>query len=337
MKSRFFRLPMACLLFAAACGADLAEDGSSEPADSAPIAAQVTPHGHAAGAASPAVGQGALAPADAIAWTTDEFEVAPGKERYLCFAKTVDEDVVVGGYSTEGQPFVHHLIFSKTRSPQKVGFEDCPEAFRSSWDPVFITGAGAAKLDFPTDAGHKYVKGTQLIVQMHLLNTSEEPVKGRVNINLHRSAAKNPRPVMSYYFGSAAVKLPPKQTSQVTGNCKVGQGAEIIAAFPHMHMLGTSMTFEVGRSEDTMKTVFKRDPFSFDNQTIEPLKLTLQPGDITRVTCKYNNTLNQEVGYGESTNNEMCYLIAFALDRGGACLAALPPLGTLIDIFLGKK
>lgn len=305
------------LLMAAACGFDV-EDEAAEPGFN-PLQAQV-----AAG----------VTPAP-IAWTTEEFELPANKEAYLCYSKTLEEDTVVGGYSTEGAPYVHHLIFSRVRGPQKPGFEACPEAFRSSWDPVFITGAGAAKLDFPEGSGHKIPKGTQLIVQMHLLNTEDEPVKGKLTINLHRSTAQNPRPVNSFYFGSAAVKLPPKQTSQIVATCKVGQRAEVIAAFPHMHLLGTSMTFEVGRSEDTMKTVFKRDPFVFDNQSIEPMKLTLEPGDITRLTCKYNNVLDKEVGYGESTNNEMCYLIAFSLDRGGACLAALPPLGTLIDIFLG--
>jgi hypothetical protein len=102
----------------------------------------------------------------------------------------------------------------------------------------------------------------------------------------------------------------------------------IIAAFPHMHMLGTAMTFETGKSEAELKEVFKRDPFSFDNQAIDPLVLKLAPGDVTRTTCTFKNTHNQVVKYGESSLSEMCYFIAFAVDREAqsACLSSLPPL-----------
>lgn len=328
MKKTSFVLPVACLLFAAACGVDGADDLSPETADTTTLAQATPAHGHpdAGAQAKPARG---FAPTDStFTWSTEEFEVAPGKDRYLCFSKKLEEDMVIDGYETAGAPFVHHLIFSRSRGGDKLGFEDCPEAFRMSWDPVFITGAGAATLEFPTGAGHKLPKGTQMTVQMHLLNTGDDPVKGKLDIKMRRSAEANPRPVNSYIFGTAAVNLPPKQTSKVVGTCRVREPVKLIAAFPHMHMLGTKMTFEVGQSEATMKEVFKREPFTFDNQSIEPLMFDLKPGDITRVTCTYNNTLDQVVKYGESTFDEMCYLVGFAVDRAfqSACLEVIPPL-----------
>jgi hypothetical protein len=320
-----------CLLFAAACGVDGTDDRSSNAEQNELEQAATAPtHGHPdpATPASPAAPTSGASFADAFSWSTEEFEVAPGKDRYLCYSKKLEEDLVIDGYETPGASFVHHLIFSRSRGGDKLGFEDCPEAFRMGWDPVFITGAGPATLEFPTGAGHKLPKGTQLTVQMHLLNTGDEPVKGKLNIKMRRTAVTNPRPVNSYIFGTAAVKLPPKQVSKVVGTCRVREAIKLIAAFPHMHMLGTKMTFEVGQSEATMKEVFKRDPFTFDNQSIERLMFDLKPGDITRVTCTYNNTLSQEVKYGESTLNEMCYLIGFAVDRAfqSACLEVIPPL-----------
>ena len=334
MRTSSFVLPAAWLLVASACDP---MNAASAPSESLPrsAAAGTLDGAHPSSTHGPsrnAAAEAGYPASESFGWRTDTFEVEAGTERYLCFSKTLEEDLVIDGYSTEGKPFLHHLIFARVnpRAPEPEGFAECDTAFRSSWDPVFISGAGKAKLAFPSDAGHKFAKGTQLMVQMHLLNTGEEKVKGSVDINMHRSAHKDPRPVSSYVFGTADVRLPAKQQTTLTGECKARERVQLIAGFPHMHLLGTSMTFEAGSSADSLKQVFKRDPYFFDNQTIEPVDVTLAPGDLTRVTCKYNNTLSQDVTYGESTNDEMCYFIGFAIDRASTsgCLGSAPPAGT---------
>ena len=268
------------------------------------------------------------ADADVFEWSTDEFTLEAGQERYLCFASTLAEDLVINGYHTDVEPFVHHLIFSRTRTPEPEGFAECDIAFRNGWDPVFISGAGDTTLEFPDDAGHDLPTGTQLVVQMHLLNVTEAPVQGSVTINMRRSAIENPRPVSTFIFGTAAVELPPSQSSEVVGTCPMWQSVHLIAGFPHMHLLGTSLRFEVGSSEGAMREVFKRDPFDFDNQRIDKLDVEVAAGDISRVTCTFDNTMDQTVSYGESTRNEMCYFIGFAVDlpSQSACLEVIPPL-----------
>jgi hypothetical protein len=109
------------------------------------------------------------------------------------------------------------------------------------------------------------------------------------------------------------------------GTCAVRQDTQLIAGFPHMHLLGTSLRFEVGKSADELKEVFKRDPYDFDNQTIEKLDVKLGAGDVARVRCSYDNPHDQTISYGESTLNEMCYFIGFAIDSRGGCLEVLPP------------
>jgi hypothetical protein len=248
---------------------------------------------------------------------TEKFTLEPGQEQYLCYATTLEEDLVIGGYSSDAQPFVHHLVFVKPLAPEPDGFAECDTLFRMTWEPLYITGAGSAKLEFPADAGHKLTKGTQLLVQMHLLNVNNEAVDGTVEIDMHRSTAKNPRPVGAYALGTSSLSLPPNQESEALGTCELKERVELIAAFPHMHLLGTKMTVDVGASADDMERVFTRDPYDFDDQSIEPLKLTLEPGDLARVTCGYNNTRSEVIGFGESTNTEMCFFIGFALDREG--------------------
>jgi hypothetical protein len=58
------------------------------------------------------------------------------------------------------------------------------------------------------------------------------------------------------------------------------------------------------------------------------LDVKLSASDMTRVSCKYNNPHDQTISYAESTLNEMCYFIGFAVDSRGGCLEVVPP-GTM--------
>jgi hypothetical protein len=272
----------------------------------APLAAQAGSQANTAGAAAPE------AP---ISWKTGQFHLEPGQERYLCFSQPLAEDAVIGAYSADSAAFVHHIIFVRALAPEPAGFAECDVAFRMSWDPVFIAGAGKSKLEFPSDAGHILKKNTQMLVQMHLLNVTDKPVDGSLTIDMHKSANKNPRPVNTYIFGSMNVRLPPLQKSEVVGQCELKEPVNLIAGFPHMHLLGRGMRVEAGPTWDTVKSVFERIPFDFNYQSINSVSVALKAGDKVRVTCQYQNTEPTEVTYGESTHNEMCFFVGFAVDR----------------------
>jgi hypothetical protein len=296
----------ACVLGVAAC----TDEDADKPATGSPDAGQAADTDAAAPETGPITSD-----QEALTLTTDEFQLDAGQERYLCFATTLDEDAVIDAYSSEAQPFVHHIVFVRTLAPEPDGFAECDTLFRMTWDPLYISGAGASKLQFPENAGHKLTKGTQLLAQLHLLNASDDAVRGRVSIHMHRSTASDPRPVSTYVFGTRRIELPPNQASDITSDCEMSEPVQLIAAFPHLHQLGTALHFEVGDSTDDMKEVYARDPYSFDDQHIEDIDLKLDKGAKTRVTCSYDNDTPDEVTFGESTHDEMCFFIAFALDR----------------------
>jgi hypothetical protein len=252
-----------------------------------------------------------------VVFQTDTFTLEPSQERYLCYAVTTEEELVIDGYQSAGAPYLHHVVFSRATAPEPEGWSECDILFRYTWQPLFITGAGASELDFPEDSGHKIPAGTQLVVQLHLLNATEAPVNESVAITMKRSSSADPKPIGTYAFGTSDVQLPPSQESVLESVCTMEETVQLVAVFPHMHLLGTSMTFEVGKSEDAMNMVFKRDPYNFDDQHVELIDLTLEPGDVTRVRCSYDNPHDETITFGESTKNEMCFLIGFSADREG--------------------
>jgi hypothetical protein len=266
------------------------------------------------------------AKAESLVFRTDPVTIEAGKEKFMCFTKTLDEDVVIDGYAHEAQPVVHHVVFVRPLVPEPEGFSECDVLFRMTWDPLFLSGAGRSELKFPDGLGHTLAKGTQLLVQLHLLNAGETDVTETVSIDMHRSRAKDPQPVGAYAFGTTDLKLPASEHSQVEGDCTLSEPVQIIAAFPHMHRLGRKLRFEGGPSLGDMHELFVRDPYDFDDQHTEAIELTLDKGDHARVTCDYDNTTAKEVSFGESTSNEMCFFIGFAVGRDNlrSCIARKP-------------
>ena len=263
----------------------------------------------------------------ALRLRTDELIVPAGSERYLCFAQTLQEDLVVGAYRSSPEVFVHHLVLARALAPEPEGMSECDVLFRPTWDPLFISGAGASELMLPADAGHTLKAGTQLVLQIHLLNVGETPVSDTVEIELQRATGSSPRPVSTYVFGTTQIALPPMQRSQAQSVCQMPESIQLIAGFPHMHQLGRSLRFERGLKPDNFETLFVRDPYDFDDQHIEPVDITLSAGDVTRLTCEYDNDRSDVIHFGESTRDEMCLFIAFALDQpsGSECATRAAP------------
>jgi hypothetical protein len=261
-----------------------------------------------------------------VTFRTEDFTLEPGQEKFLCYTQTLDRDVVVGGYSINAKPYVHHTVLSKTAGDEPEGMSECDVLFRLAWEPIFPVGAGEYEIQFPEGIGQVLPAGTRLLAQLHLLNAGKETVVDSAELDLHLSPHESPRELATFAFGNFNVNLPPLQSSKIESVCSVKEQVEVVAAFPHMHQLATSLTFEVGPSADRLSKVFERNPYDFDNQNLELVNLTLNAGDVTRVTCNYDNTTDKTITFGESTFNEMCFFVGFAADRSVAsgCIVGTP-------------
>jgi hypothetical protein len=247
---------------------------------------------------------------DEFVFDTGQFEVESAAEKYLCFTRTLTEDMSVDRIWYDGKAVVHHLVMVKTLAPEPEGPFECPTFFKTTWIPLFANGTGAGSVDLPAGSTFKLTKGTQLLVQLHLLNTTEATRKDAVQIRMHPTEPTDNLAGI-YGFGTTKVELPAKQKTSLTNDCKVDKDVDIFAVFPHMHTRGTSLTFSVGKDEASLSEVFRVDPWDFDQQSIDPISLTLKPGDLTRVVCSYDNPTDKPIKFGESTFDEMCFFTAF--------------------------
>ena len=306
---------------------------SGAPPVAAPNAGANTANAGASGPTLAAAGSGAMPPSTIpapepagppglqedsrtgeVVFRTEPIDLKAGDESYMCYAVTVPQNLVVDGFSKPAQKYVHHAQFVKTLLPEANGTFVCKEQFKLTWIPIFLAGNGASELRFDEGVGHVLPAGTQLMLQTHLFNTSDQPAKLSVEIRMHKSLSPNPMPVTPWAIGSGEIKVPPRQAGSAQNICTQSGPVEVVAVFPHMHQLGRKMTVEVGKSMDTMRSLYARDPFDFDDQHMEKMKFKLEASDLLRVTCDFSvNPGDQEVVWGESSTDEMCQFVGFAL------------------------
>jgi hypothetical protein len=93
----------------------------------------------------------------------------------------------------------------------------------------------------------------------------------------------------------------------------------IVAAGPHMHLLGTSLKLTLNPGTPNEKIILDVPNYNFDNQTSTILKtpIAVSAGDTIRVECTFDPTLRQKipqlkslepryVTWGEGSSDEMC-------------------------------
>ena len=256
-------------------------------------------------------------PANVETFASDAITIQPADEKYMCFAKTLDHDMAIDRFDFAKTDGIHHAILARTTAPEPDGLSECKVLFRTSWIPIFLSATGDATLQMPEGAGVVLQKGTQVVVQLHLLNAGSAPVTTRYVSKWRKSPLANPDPIGVYAFGSTQLSIPPKSVSSQSDECTVDDDLDIFAAGPHMHYLGRTLKFEAGPSAGELKEIYRRDGFNFDEQVIEQKMLRIAPGTKTRVTCEYDNPHPHEVKFGESSMDEMCFFVAFARKREG--------------------
>jgi hypothetical protein len=116
-------------------------------------------------------------------------------------------------------------------------------------------------------------------------------------------------------LGDANIQLPPRSRDvsvkfECPGWVMSGLGElNILSSGPHMHQLGTRFLSEVIHADGSREDIGRVDSWDFDNQRSIPLtpSIRLAPGDRLGINCTYDNPSDRPVGFGEGSEDEMCF------------------------------
>lgn len=127
-------------------------------------------------------------------------------------------------------------------------------------------------------------------------------------------------------FESAGINVlcgqdPFKPVASLTSQCDkvVNSSFNVIAAAPHMHLLGRSLKLTLNPGKPSEKLLLNVKYYNFDDQSATVLKspVRVNAGDTIRVTCTFDPTLRQKlpslrnlppryITWGEGSSDEMC-------------------------------
>ena len=245
-----------------------------------------------------------------VDWTTlltGDWSRDPGTEGYTCVKKTTDKDYFVAGFEAINPLGTHHTLLTMGPPNGPDGTTDCTAA-DNDLKSVFGSGVGTNPLEFPKGLAVKIPSGTQLLLNLHLFNTSTKPITGTSGTRIHAIPGTEVTELAEGILaGTVALDIPAGQTKTTTGYCTMTSEVTIFAVAPHMHQIGIYEKVVAESSIAGDVTLFD-GPYDFNEQSynlISPVKLA--KGDKVRVECTHHNTTDHDVTFGQSSLQEMCF------------------------------
>ncbi len=260
-------------------------------------------------------------PPDAAAWQpllSGDWTMPPGTEGYTCVRKTVTEDLYVNGFEAIIPLGTHHTLLTMGDPNGPDGVTAC-SAGENRLLSVFGSGVGS-------DPILKIVKGTQLLLNLHLFNTGSDEIKGTSGTRIRTIAPSDVKVLAEGILaGTIALDIPPGQTTVHTGYCTMSSAVTLFAVAPHMHMLGIHARV-AAESAAAGESMLFDGPYDFNEQSYHLIApVPLDKGDRVRVECTHRNTTGNDVTFGESTLSEMCFAGLYRYPADGSPFICVDP------------
>jgi hypothetical protein len=235
--------------------------------------------------------------------------VAAGQEQYLCFRFDV------GGASgaavhalhwtpSSGPVLIHHAMTFATAAAGPVGPVPCePMPSPVAVLPLYAPGGEDTSLPdgvsivVPTAA-------TAFFVEMHLIRVGDGT--GTASVDLLASDAP-PSHFAGWVDDFVSVPpLPPQSFTTATAACRFEGPVHVVAAWPHMHRLGSRFQGTIVRADGSRVPLLVLPTWDFDHQPLYLVNGDLADGDAVETACTWDNTTDQVVMEGPFSTDEMC-------------------------------
>lgn len=261
------------------------------------------------------------APPDPTVVETRTVRIGPltipaGEEQTVCIVVDLGNEVPrmirrVSSTLTEG---THHVIATKSAAAPTAAPSPCGPFAGGSLDSAVLTIAqqSNASLSYPDGAGLPITAHQSIHLEMHYVNASDElmMIGGTVDLDL---AADNAdlRPVALLFTGNASLNIPAGGTTSVTSFHSLDPGVQLFATTAHTHQWGTRATVELAEGSAGAAISLLHDSTNWAERPLDNFApITIGAGQGLRLTCNFFNQSAQDVGFGLSANDEMCFVWA---------------------------
>lgn len=242
-----------------------------------------------------------------------KYTLQPGEEKYFCYTMRLpaDRDVAITKVTPTYGVGTHHVLSAQTIATEPDGFSECNTLIRSTWIPLYTGGLDSGELTLPEGIGFKpFERGQQILMQLHLQNATDAPISATTALRFHLvDATPELKPASIYGLDNRKIDVPPRMQATTAMTCKASKDLDVFAVLGHMHKRGTKLDFSRGATAGA--EMLYEENWNFEEQPVTSMALSIKKGDDLHLRCTHTNDTDKRIGYGESSDDEMCSFVLF--------------------------
>ncbi len=251
---------------------------------------------------------------------------SPGEEVTYCVERRLgnDEEAFINRIASSITSGGHHMILYRSNATEERpdAFECTPflETLYGENVPLMVSQIAKEELVFPEGVATRISANQMVRIETHFINTNAAEVDASVEVTLSAMAPELVVHEADFLFlGSPDIWIGPGQTETLGPRYVQFPDSmadiEVFAATGHTHQYGLDVSAWRSMDEEDLeeKIYPTTDKWYWDEPEVayyeEPL--TFPEGSGVNIECTWQNTSEHGVGFGESANDEMCFMWAY--------------------------
>lgn len=245
--------------------------------------------------------------------------IAPGADVNLCsyIDRRLTEDIDILSYrGFQSSVGGHHTILYAVTLQEAANTHECNED--DMINARYLAGAGpdAPPSLLPDGVVFRIPANTQLMVNTHWINATDQPIDGQSAFNLKVSKPTPDHKLASLLTVGTTMFTLPMGPASTSAECTVEEGPfNVFTLGGHMHEWGTHAKISLTKSGQGASAMLWESDWSSEKQFNPPLNqyptdapLVLQAGDKLRIECDYDNDTGNPLPFPR----EMCVGFQYA-------------------------
>ena len=259
--------------------------------------------------------------------------IPAGVERTQCVVKRLGnpETLHVGSiHNALGSGSHHMIVYRVNDAAEQTTPFDC-KPFTDALDPnkgspLMVTQKKDEVLTLPAGVAFSLAANQMVRIEMHYINPTSSDLTLMSTSTMSSIDPATFKDEADFLFiGNPDIVLPPHSKTTLGPSYfappSVWGDAKFFAVTGHEHQLGTKVTIETAATKDAPGTSIYNIPnWNWAEPTTARMDppISLPEGGGFRFTCEWDNTTDNEVKFGESANNEMCFFWAYYYPSHGS-------------------
>ena len=261
--------------------------------------------------------------------------MAPGQETTKCVVKRLSNvtPIIINKIRTTLAPGSHHMIVYKSNDtdekPTPFNCTPFAESIFGGGAPLMITEISEETLEFPPGVGIQLEANQMIRLEAHYLNYYPDTITAHGDVEFFTADSGEISDLADFmFYGTVDINIPGDGVPYDSGWSwlPVHDDVNVFAITGHTHQWGTNVEITKSTSAGDEGTWLYpgEKPFVWSEAPVVNFDppVTFGANDGFRFRCTWENNSGSSVGFGESANQEMCFLWAYYYPSKGYTICA---------------